>query len=630
MLRAFFHLSLAAILAIAAAFRLWNLSENGYGREYYAAAVRGMLQSWHNVFFNSFDPGGFVTLDKPPLAIWVQALFAKLFGFTALNALLPQVLLGLAAVLLVFILVRRAFGERAALLAALMLAVTPASVAVDRSNNTESSLIVVLLLAVWFAMRAAESGRLRDLCGAMLMLGIGFNVKMAAALILAPAVALSFFFFNRQIPLARHLKFQAIAGVLMIAVSLSWVTAFDLVPADKRPYAGSTKHNSMLELALLHNGAARFTQPNPAAAAQPDKPRPVLYDESPTGPLRLFRALQAGQAAWLLPFALAGMMFGFFANEWNRERRIAAAIWGGWLASYWIVFSAAGGPFHTYYLATLAPALAALAAIGASEIWRGYRNGNSPRWLASAAIVLTVLWQAWIFAGQTPLSAPYWLNWIAAISGLFALFGVAAFAGKFARKYLALAVLPAGLLALPVAAALSVVLIRPNVAAPVATLGAFSEDRMLDALRVNPRRAEPAREKLIAFLKEQRGNEKFLVAVENALLAGPLIIATGEPVMALGGYLGTDPILTPEKLAALAENGTLRFVMLGGFTLTARNTPNELALREWIQKHAVPVDPQRWSLYPARAGTRFRLRVGGVMTEMTFPELYDLRGKPER
>ncbi|MBX3521060.1 MAG: glycosyltransferase family 39 protein [Xanthobacteraceae bacterium] len=630
MLRAFFHVPIAAILALAAAFRLWNLSENGYGREYYAAAVRGMLQSWHNVFFNSFDPGGFVTLDKPPVAIWVQALFAKLFGFSALNALLPQVILGLAAVLLVFLLVRRTFSERTALLAALLMAVTPASVAVDRSNNTESCLIVVLLLAAWFAMRAAENGRLRDLCGAMLMLGIGFNVKMAAALILAPAIALSFFFFNRQIPLARHFKFQTIAGLLMIAVSLSWVTAFDLVPADKRPYAGSTKHNSMLELALLHNGAARFTQPNPVAAAQPDKPRPVLYDESPTGPLRLFRALQAGQAAWLLPFALAGMMFGFFANEWNRERRIAAAIWGGWLASYWIVFSAAGGPFHTYYLATLAPALAALAAIGASEIWRRYRNGDSPRWLASAAIVLTVLWQAWIFAGQTQFAAPYWLNWIAAISALLALLGAAAFAGKFVRKYLALAALPTALLALPVAAALSVVLIRPNVAAPVATLGAFSEDRMLDALRVNPRRAEPAREKLISFLKEQRNGEKFLVAVENALLAGPLIIATGEPVMALGGYLGTDPILTPEKLTALAENGTLRFVMLGGFTLTARNTPNELALREWIQKHAVPVDPQRWSLYPARAGKPFRLRVGGVVTEMTFPELYDLRGNPER
>lgn len=630
MLRAFFHLPIAAILALAAAFRLWNLSENGYGREYYAAAVRGMLQSWHNVFFNSFDPGGFVTLDKPPVAIWVQALFAKLFGFSALNALLPQVILGLAAVLLVFLLVRRTFGERTALLAALLMAVTPASVAVDRSNNTESCLIVVLLLAAWFAMRAAENGRLRDLCGAMLMLGIGFNVKMAAALILAPAIALSFFLFNRQIPLARHFKFQAIAGLLMIAVSLSWVTAFDLVPADKRPYAGSTKHNSMLELALLHNGAARFTQPNPVTIAQPDKPRPVLYDESPTGPLRLFRALQAGQAAWLLPFALAGIIFGFFSHKKNRARGIAIAIWGGWLASYWIVFSAAGGPFHTYYLATLAPPLAALAAIGASEIWHRYSRNRSPHWLAPVAIVLVILWQVWIFCGQTQFAAPNWLNVLAAISALLALVSVAAFAGKWARIYPALAALCASLLVLPVIGALSVVLIRPNVAAPVATLGTFSEDRALDALRVNPRRAEPAREKLIAFLNEEHGSEKFLVAVENALLAGPLIIATGAPVMALGGYLGTDPILTPEKLAALAQSGALRFVMIGGFTLTARNTPDEIALREWIQKHAAPVDPQRWSLNPARAGKRFRLRVGGVMTEMTFPELYDLRAKPER
>ncbi|MCW5675559.1 MAG: glycosyltransferase family 39 protein [Xanthobacteraceae bacterium] len=628
MLRAFFHLPLAAILALAAVLRLWNLSENGYGREYYAAAVRGMLQNWHNVFFNSFDPGGFVTLDKPPVAIWIQALFAKLFGFSGLNSLLPQVLLGLAAVLLVFLLVRRTFGERTALLAALVLAVTPASVAIDRSNNTESCLIVVLLLAAWFAMRAAESGRLRDLCGAMLMLGIGFNVKMAAALILAPAIALSFFFFNRQIPFTRHLKFQTVACGLMIALALSWVTAFDLVPAGKRPYAGSTKHNSMLELALLHNGAARFTQPAAAAAPQPDKPHPVLYDESAVGPLRLFRALQAGQAAWLLPLALAGIIFGFFSRGKNRTRDIAIAIWGGWLASYWIVFSAAGGPFHTYYLATLAPALSALAAIGASEIWHRYRDGEAPRWLASVTIVLAISWQAWIFIGQTQFAAPSWLNWVAALSALLAMLGAAAFAGEAARKYPALAALPAGLLVLPVIAALSVVLIRPNVPAPVTTVGAFSEAQTPDAFRLNPRRAEPAREKLISFLKEQHGSEKFLVAVENALLAGPLIIATGAPVMALGGYLGTDPILTPEKLAVLAESGAIRFVMIGGFSLTQRNTPNEITLREWILKNATPVDPQRWSLNPGRAGKPFRLRLGGVMTEMTFPELYDLRVKP--
>lgn len=628
MSRALACLPIGAALSVAALLRLWNLGQNGYSREYYAAAVLSMLDSWHNTFFNSFDPGGFVSLDKPPVAIWVQALYAKFLGFSALNSLLPQVALGLLAVILVYFLVRRTFGELPAGLAALFLALTPASVAVDRSNNTESCLIVVLLLAAWLAMRAAESGRLLYLCGAMLMLGIGFNIKMAAALIIAPAFAIVFFLYNRQISFLRHVKYQAIAGSLMVALALSWAVAFDLTPADKRPYAGSTKHNSMLELALLHNGAARFTHAV-HVETKSEKPRPVLYDESPTGPSRLFRAVQAGQAAWLLPFALLGIYVSLFWRDATRVQQIAIAIWTGWLVSYWIVFSAAGGPFHTYYLAALAPPLAALAAIGASEVWRRYKDASIAVWIPIAAIISTMLWQAWIFSGQTLLQAPSWLNWIAAGAAVVVLLSALPI---LARKALAIApaVALAALLSLPLLASLSVVFVRPNVAAPVATLAAYFDHEQFDALRANPRRAEPAREKLIAFLKEQRRGEKFLVAVENALLAGPIIVATGEPVAALGGYLGNDPILTPEALAKLGQSGALRFVMIGGFTLSKRDSPSEIALREWVQKNAARVDPKLWSLAPNRAGQPFQLRVGGALVEFVFPELYDLRSLRSR
>lgn len=477
-------------------------------------------------------------------------------------------------------------------------------------------------MGAWLLVRAAETGRLLYLCGAMLMLGIGFNVKMAAALIIAPAFALIFFLFNRQIPFLRHVQYQAIAGSLMIAVALSWAVAFDLTPSDKRPYAGSTKHNSMLELALIHNGAARFTHLVPEQAKS-DKSRPVLYDESPTGPLRLFRAVQAGQAAWLLPLAILGIYASFFWRGVTREQRITAAVWTGWLLLYWIVFSAASGPFHTYYLAALGPPLAALAAVGATRIWRSYRGRAPGTWLPAGAIVATALWQMWIFYGQTQLLSP-WLNWIAAGVATAALLSAFCVLARKAHSF-APAIAAAAFLALPLAAALSVVLVRPNVAAPVATLAAYSDREQLDALRLNPRRAEPGREKLIAFLKEQRSGEKFLVAVENALLAGPIIIGTGEPVAALGGYLGNDPILTPDTLAKLGESGTLRFVMIGGFTLSRRDSPGEIAMREWLQKNATRVDPKLWSLAPSRAGQPFHLRVGGALVEFTFPELYDLR-----
>ncbi|HRF09443.1 MAG TPA: hypothetical protein PL193_12495, partial [Xanthobacteraceae bacterium] len=257
-----------------------------------------------------------------------------------------------------------------------------------------------------------------------------------------------------------------------------------------------------------------------------------------------------------------------------------------------------------------------------------HENGNSPGWLAAAAILITACWQAGIFAGQTQGHAPLWLNVTAGVACGLAALSAILFMGNIPRRAPALAALPiVAMLLLPLASALSVVLIRPNVAAPLASLAAFSETTS-DTLRTNPRRAAPAREKLIAFLQQHRSGEKFLVAVENALLAGPIIVATGEPVIAIGGYLGTDPILTADKFAALAESGTVRFVMIGGFSLSRRDQQGEIALREWVRKNAARVDPALWSLSPNRAGQTYQLRLGGALTEMAFPELYDLKASP--
>ncbi|HWP90511.1 MAG TPA: glycosyltransferase family 39 protein, partial [Burkholderiales bacterium] len=149
-------LPLTLVAAVAVLARTWQLSQNDFGRQYYAAGVRSMLESWHNFLFNAFDPAGFISIDKPPVAIWLQVASAKLLGFGALSILLTQVLAGLAAVLIVYALVRKYWGGTAGAIAALALALSPVNVAVDRSNNTESCLILVLLAAVWLGMRAAE------------------------------------------------------------------------------------------------------------------------------------------------------------------------------------------------------------------------------------------------------------------------------------------------------------------------------------------------------------------------------------------------------------------------------------------------------------------------------------------
>src|SRR5258705_2777751 len=300
-------LPLTLVAAVAVLARTWQLSQNDFGRQSYAAGVRSMLDSWQNFLFNAFDPAGFISIDKPPVAIWLQVASAKLLGFGTLSILLAQVMAGLAAVLFVYVLVQKYWGRVAGAIAALSLALSPVNVAVDRSNNTESCLILVLLAAAWLGMRAAETGRLAMLCAAMAAIGVGFNVKMGAALVLAPVLALTFSLARPGAPVIWHLGRQAVAGIVLVAVSLSWAIFFDLTPAQDRPYAGSTKPNSMLELALVHNGAARFLAMSTPAGnpATTEIQQPVMTDDSPTGPLRLFLPRAAAQFACPLPLPLA-------------------------------------------------------------------------------------------------------------------------------------------------------------------------------------------------------------------------------------------------------------------------------------------------------------------------------------
>src|SRR5690242_14464168 len=186
----FWHrLGLAAVLLLSAALNLYHLDRIGYGNQYYAAAVLSMLQSWHNFFFVSFDPGGFVSVDKPPLGFWIQAASAKLLGFSGLSLLLPEALAGVASVLVLFAIVRRVFGPVAGLLAAFALAVMPVSVVTNRNNTIDSLLVLAVLLAAWAVTRAVECGNWRWLLLGGALVGLGFNIKMLEAYLIVPALA---------------------------------------------------------------------------------------------------------------------------------------------------------------------------------------------------------------------------------------------------------------------------------------------------------------------------------------------------------------------------------------------------------------------------------------------------------
>jgi 4-amino-4-deoxy-L-arabinose transferase-like glycosyltransferase len=484
---------------------------------------------------------------------------------------LPQALAGVASVALVHHIVRRAYRPAAGLLAALVLALAPIAVAIDRSSNTDSWLVFFLLLAANVALR----GRGLSLVIAIALLGVAFNVKMAAALACGPAV-LAGWFQSSALDWRQRLGWMVAAGVTLIVVSLSWATIFDLTPKDSRPYAGSTNGNSMLELSMVHNALERFSighANRPTTSQAIALPGWRLYDDVPVGPLRLANPMLAGQFAWLLPLALLAVVFAR-PRDRDRDRGFATlALFGLWLLAYGVVYSVAGGIFHIYYLSALMPAVAALAAIGAWQAWR-----RGPLHLA-IGLVLCAAWQAYI-TGMT-------LGWTATWLGFPLVATMAGIASLWRGKRPPATIGGVALLVLPAAWALSPIFSPGALLLPSASLPRWLgiDDGRGPILSHNfpPGTEDP---KLHAFLKAERGNARFLAAAPNTRLAAPIIIATGEPVMATGGYLGIDPILTVEAFRQMVERGEVRFVLVG----RRRND----AIAAWAIANGRPVDDSKW------------------------------------
>ncbi|UUZ80706.1 glycosyltransferase family 39 protein [Paenibacillus sp. P26] len=250
-------IGLAGILLLAAALNMYHLANEGMANTYYAAGVKSMLESWHNFFFNSYDPGGFITIDKPPLGFWIQTLSAKLFGFNGAALIWPQAVAGVLSVGLLYVLVRQGFGRTAGLIAALVLAVTPIAVAAARNNTIDNLLVLCMLIAAWMITRAVEEGKLRWSLLSAAVAGLGYNIKMMEAFMALPAFYLIYLLAPKP-GWKQKLKHLGAATVILAVVSLSWTVIVDSVPTDARPYIGSTKTNSVMELALQHNALERL------------------------------------------------------------------------------------------------------------------------------------------------------------------------------------------------------------------------------------------------------------------------------------------------------------------------------------------------------------------------------------
>jgi len=614
------------VLLIAAGFRFWNLEGHGFGNIYYAAAVRSMASSWHNFLYGAFDPGGFLSLDKPPVAFWLQALNARLLGYSGLALHLPQAVEGVLVVLLVYLLTRRVVGVWGGLLSGLVMAITPASVAIDRSNLSDSCLLLVLLLSAWALLRATETGRWRWLLCAAALVGVGFNVKMMAAFVVLPVFYLVYWL-AAPVTRTKRIAQLSAATVVVFAVSLSWLVFVDLTPAESRPYAGDSENNSTLSFALGRHGFQRVasTQQGPPPPIGPasgageimrmlmELPRtrgfgPMSRAGEITGHggrpglFRLANREMAGHITWFLPYVAVGLVaVVLLSRPFSLKSTFGqtVVVWCLWFATYAILFSVPHTFIHPYYLTMLAPAIACLAGISTLYLWRACDRKGAWILLPIGALLLTAIWQIWVL-GYYPEWQRYLAPAIVAGSILTTVMLLVARLSRnrpvlFARLGKSAFVLSIAILSLsPALWSATPVLAPGGRMVPLA-------DPALLVHRAKSRAGDAGKtgiESLADFLQAQNHGEQFLMAVADLHLAAPVIIATGGAVMAYGGYTGEVPTVTKEQFVHMVETGVVRFVMLndrGPLGAFGQRGPSRHAgIAQWVKEHGEEVEPALW------------------------------------
>jgi 4-amino-4-deoxy-L-arabinose transferase-like glycosyltransferase len=683
------HAALLPVLALSALANFWSLRQVGWGNAYYAAGVRSMGTSLKSFFFNALDSGNYVTVDKPPMALWIQTISTKIFGFNQYAILVPGALMGTLSVLLLYVGIQRSWGRLAGLVAATALALAPITVMANHTNNTDATLVFLMTATAVVAVEAAQRGKLRWLLAASVLGGMAVLTKMAAALPVLPGLLVAYLW-CAPLGWRRRLTHTALGSLTAATVGLSWFVAMEVIPATSRPYIGSTQKNSSFELAFERNGVNQVEGTmsglggggrgglgsgagglgarngggfgglngglnggafgglpggalgGPTADANvavPGNPGLSgtgadggnfggLLPGSPTvgvpggatsngplgagfppgglggsglggpvgapggfggpgggmgigfsggnpGPLRLFNSDLGTQNGWLLPLASFGALSALCFVGLRRSRRLVPlVVFGGWFATAAGAFSITKGIVHPYYLAQLGPPIGALVGIAVATFAATVRTTRWRRLLSlsfPAALGLTG-WAQWTIARRVPwrrFGAPLGLGLLAAAI-VFALTilrqpnrptrwvnivaGLASAAALFApASYLqgSLASGTSGTLpyAIPYRTQFGAGLgggITPNGGFQFSTANTTS---------------------LVAYLRAHRTTERWLVGVPSAGVAEPIIITTGEPVMATGGFIGSDPILNEKSLRAHIKRGRIRYFMTstGGF-----------------------------------------------------------------
>ena len=697
-------IALSLILLLSAIMNFANLSIEGYGNQYYAAGVKSMTMSLKNFFFVSFDPAGFVTIDKPPLGFWIQAVSAKIFGYSGWSILLPEALAGVISVALIYYIVKRSFGSAAGLISALCLAVTPVFVAVSRNNTVDNLLVMTLLFACWTLSLAAEKGKLKYLIISMVIVGIGFNIKMLQAYMVAPALYLTYILSN-AVSLKKRILHLIAATVVLVVVSLSWAFVVDLVPAKYRPYVGSSTNNSEMELIIGHNGLERLglsgtttggagggnkdggygmrnqgnnsNNPGQPPSGMPNNngstsssgaagsnsstsnnnmmappgnngaannsgstknnnnmPTPpngmqngqmpqrngnmksgggggmggTFGGNEPASIIRLFSNNSlSDQIIWLVPIALIGFAAAAFKEKlkfpFDNSRKLSLVLWFMWLLPEFIYFSFTKGLFHPYYLTMLAPPVAALSGIGVVSMWKLYKEGGLKKWILPAAIIVNVLVEILILSYYSTYRTAKILIIISAvlcIGSIIAFVITNFFKNNSAEKVkiVLISIALAGLLITPAVWSSTTWFYTESGTFPSAGVELSSSNNMGMGMD-NSNNSSDSTEQLVKFLKANTSTEKYLVAVPSSNSAADIIIKTGGSVMALGGFSGSDNILTLSEFKQMVKIGAVRYAIVDGGGGAGGNSE----ITSWIKENGEAVSWNSSSTSKTSSGT---------------------------
>ncbi len=561
-------LALAAIAALAGLLYAWAIGQEPL-EYYYAAADRSMSMSWHDFIFGAFDPAGTITLDKLPGAFWLQALSVRAFGLHVWAIVLPQVIEGILTVLVLYRAVARLAGPAAGLIAALVLAVSPATVALNRENISDSLLILLLVLAA-DAVSAAiagwgtgHSGRTwGQLILAGVWVGLAFQAKEIEAWMVLPALGLAYLLSGPGS--ARRAGQLAVAGAVVALVSVSWMTAVSLVPAADRPYVDGSHDNSVFAQVFTYNGFGRFGDQTPQQVQAAQLDPGAAFPVPPRTADRLLRGGLGRDAGWLTPAAALVAAWGIASRRREPRSdplRACFILWGGWLVTFFVVFSVIT-TLQPYYTAALCPAAAAIIGAGIAAAAAPERAPVS-RTIGLAVIVAgTAAYAAWLVSSSA--RAPGWLVPAVIAAGIIAT-GLIIWSLAARRAIPFTVALAAGLVAVALAPAVASV--------SLASYGQGAFDTPFESARAQEVVADNTGKEAIihdqafvANLQSAQNGAPYVMAAQSIALPALVIYDTGLEALPIGGYDGTTPSPTLAQLQADIRQGRFHLVWVASGT----------------------------------------------------------------